>query len=287
MTEAGTSDRVNFKDGIRAEWDVAAPGWHKWMSVCEGVDSLPLVSARLVALAGISLGDRVLDVAAGYGEPALTAARAAGPTGRVVCTDISSAMLDVARERAEQAGITTVEFLQADAERLDLDPRSFDAVISRAGIMFFADVVASLTRLRALLVSGGCFAASVWATPEKVAWAAPVPIIRQALGLAAPPPGPGPFALGDPDLLAKVVGQAGFAKVAIEEVDVDFEMGSPAAATEWLRDVAPPITALVEGQPPEVRDGVWSAVTDTWERFCTADGHVHLASQAVLVSGTA
>src|SRR4051794_9371951 len=120
-----TIDPVEFRETQHKNWDSAALGWMQWREFNDRADSH--ISERLVELAGVQSGSRVLDVAAGYGEPALTAARKAGPEGRVVATDISAEMLDFARERAAAAGLGNVEFVQSDASSLDFPQESFDA----------------------------------------------------------------------------------------------------------------------------------------------------------------
>ena len=104
----------------------------------------------------------MLDVGGGYGEPSLAAAAIVGPEGRVVCSDISGPMLDFARERAEAAGFENVEFVESDAEELKFDEESFDAIISRACIMFLPDLLGTLRRFHSFLKPGGRFSASVW-----------------------------------------------------------------------------------------------------------------------------
>src|SRR5712691_3218635 len=100
--EAKKLDAVEFRDGQRQHWDSAAAGWRKWSELIDGAASV--ISERLVEMAGVEPGSRVLDVAAGYGEPSLTAARAAGPEGSVVASDISPEMIAFGRERAAAAG---------------------------------------------------------------------------------------------------------------------------------------------------------------------------------------
>lgn len=102
-------------------------------------------------LAGVRSGSRVLDIAAGYCEPALTAARRTGPEGGVVATDISAEMLAFGRQRATSAGLSNGEFIEADASGLDSPPRSFDAAVSRWGIIFEPDAEAAATRIRGFL----------------------------------------------------------------------------------------------------------------------------------------
>jgi SAM-dependent methyltransferase len=288
MPSTSTFDPVQYKAAARAEWGDAAPGWQAWLEVLEAGDGGQAVSRKLVELAGIGPGAAVLDVAAGYGEPGLTAARAAGPSGRVVCTDISAAMLEVGRRRAAAEGLDNLEFAEADAEELDLPEASFDAVLSRQGLQFLPGAGGLLARLRSFLKPGGRLAAAVWGPPATVAFAAPVPVIRAELALPPPPAGvPGPFALADAGQLAALVEAAGFQDVATGAVTATYRFASPELATRWLRAVAPPITALVAGQPPEVQERVWARATAAWTPFTTPGGGVRLDNQALWVRGTA
>jgi SAM-dependent methyltransferase len=287
MTETTTFDPTQYKASIRTEWRDAAPGWRAWLAVLEAADGGQAVSRSLVELAKIGPGDVVLDVAAGYGEPGLTAARAVAPGGRVVCTDISAEMLAVGGERAAVAGLDNVEFLECDAEELAFKEASFDAVLSRQGLQFLPDVPGVLARLHAFLKPHGRLAAAVWGPPQAVQFAASVPVIRAELQLPPPPAGiPGPFALADTGQLAGLVEAAGFTDVETGTVTAVYQPNSPELATRWLRDVAPPISALVDGRPPEVQERVWAKVTQAWAPFTTADGRVRLENQAVWVTGT-
>jgi SAM-dependent methyltransferase len=285
MTGTSTVHPVRYKASIRAEWRIAAAGWRAWLDVLEAEDAGAAVSRTLVELAGIGPGAAVLDVAAGYGEPGLTAARAVAPGGHVVCTDISAEMLAVGRQRAAAEGLDHVQFLECDAEALALKEASFDAVLSRQGLQFLPDVAGVLARLHAFLKPGGRLAAAVWGPPGAVQFAAPVPLIRAELQLPPPPAGPGPFALADAGQLAALVEAAGFKDVETGTVTAVYQTGSPELATRWLREVAPPISSLVNDQPPEVQQRVWAKVTKAWAPYTTADGGVRLENQAVWVSG--
>ena len=276
-------DPVAFKDAQRSDWQVAAPGWRKWYDVLEAGGEI--VSRTLIELAGIGPGDTVLDVATGYGEPALTAARIVGPSGRVLATDIAADMLEFGRERAAQAGLDNVEFLEADAETLPFDDESFDAVLCRQGLQFLPDVLGTLKRLHTFLKRDGRLAAAVWGPPDTVQFARPVSVILTALDLPAPPPGrPGIFALADRHRLAQLVADAAFRDVETGTVTAVYETVSPEDFTQWARDVAPPIANLLKGQPPEVQDQVWRKVTEAWASLTTADGRVHTDNEAIWVA---
>jgi enediyne biosynthesis protein CalE5 len=287
MAGTTTFDPAQYKVSIRTEWRAAVAGWRAWVDVLEAADGGQAVSRALVQRAGIGPGDAVLDVAAGYGEPGLTAARAVVPGGRVVCTDISGAMLAFGRERAAAAGLGNLEFIEGDAEELAFEEASFDAVLSRQGLQFLPDVARVLARLHSFLKPGGRLAAAVWGPPQTVQFAAPVPLIRAELRLPPPPAGiPGPFALADAGQLVELVEAAGFTDVETGTVTAIYQPDSPELATRWLRDVAPPITALVDAQSPEVQERVWAKVTQAWASYTTADGRVRLENQAVWVTGT-
>ena len=287
MTGTTIFDPAQYKASIRTEWRAAAPGWRAWVEVLEAENGGGAVSRTLIELARIGPGDAVLDVAAGYGEPGLTAARTVAPGGRVVCTDISAEMLAIGRERAAAEGLDNLQFVERDAEELRFEEATFDAVLSRQGLQFLPDVPGVLTRLHGFLKPHGQLAAAVWGPPGTVQFAAPVPVIRAELQLPPPPAGiPGPFALADAGQLVELVEAAGFTDVATGTVTAIYQTGSPELATRWLREVAPPISTLVDGRPPEVQERVWAKVTQAWAPYTTADGRVRLENQAVWVTGT-
>src|SRR5690349_15985125 len=164
--ESKTIDSAEFREAQHGHWDSAAVGWNEWREFNDNADRR--ISERLVELADVQPGSRVLDVAAGYGEPALTAARKAGPGGQVVATDISAEMLAFGRERAAAAGLGNVEFMESDASSLDFPHESFDAAVSRWGIIFEPDGEAAAGRIRGFLKPGARMAISSWGEPDRV-----------------------------------------------------------------------------------------------------------------------
>ena len=208
-------DLEQYKEGQRQEWGTVATGWRKWWETFEkGAQHL---SNRLVELSQIQPGHRVLDVATGIGEPAVTAAQHVGPSGRVVATDLSVHMLTIAKDRAAALGLQNIEFLEMDAETLDLPEDTFDAILCRWGLMFLPNLATALRTMRQLLAPGGRLAAAVWDVPAKVPLISlPTAVVRGMFDVPAPPPGtPSPFALADTSVLEKALTQAGFAQVNI------------------------------------------------------------------------
>jgi enediyne biosynthesis protein CalE5 len=123
--EAQHLDPVEFRDRQRKDWDIAAAGWRKWSELIDA--GTQVVTDRLVELAEVKPGSRVLDIGCGYGQPSLTAAQTAGPEGKVIATDPAPEMLTYGRERAADQGLDNVEFIQANATSLDFSEGAFDA----------------------------------------------------------------------------------------------------------------------------------------------------------------
>lgn len=274
----------DYKSRLRREWTAAAAGWQKWLPALEADDAGAAVTRVLLEQAHVQRGDAVLDVGSGYGEPGLTAATAVGPDGHVTCLDISGDMLAYAETRARGAGLSNVSFVEADIEALELAPASLDVVLSRAAIMYASNPLETLRDLHTALRPGGRLAVAVWATPDKVAFATPVAVMIETLGIEPPAAGPGPFALGADGVLEDHVRGAGFTDVVPGTALAVYETASAEACTEWVRDVAPPITELIADQPEPIRQDVWDRVTRAWAAFQGPDGAVRLPCTAVCVS---
>jgi SAM-dependent methyltransferase len=285
--EAKQVDPVEFRDGQRKQWTVAATGWRKWSELIDR--SASGVSERLVQLAGVEPGSRVLDVAAGYGEPSLTAARAAGPDGSVVATDISAEMLAYGRERAAAADVDTIEFVEADAAGLDLPEQSFDAAVSRFGIIFEPDGEGAAARVRGFLKPGGRMAIASWGEPEQVPFiAVPMRTALQRLDVPPPPPGtPGPLSRPTPDALGGLLKGGGFSDVETEDLEVTFEWESPEDFTTFVKEIAPPVRAIIDPHPQEVQEETWQAITDAIRERAAADGTLKLTNLVLLAVGRA
>src|SRR5688572_19425944 len=209
-------DPVKFRQTTRAQWEAAAEAWDRWGPLL-GRWLGPATDAML-DMAAIGPGARVLDVAAGAGEQTLAAARRVGAEGHVLATDISPAILRFALRAAREAGLDNVETLELDGERHDTLPEaSFDAAISRVGLIYFPDQQRALAGIRRALKPGGRFAAVVYSTPDKNPFfSVPVGIIRRRAQLPPPLPGqPGPFSLGAEGVLAATLEQGGFRAVEV------------------------------------------------------------------------
>jgi SAM-dependent methyltransferase len=282
------SDQIADAERIRREqrefWNSSAPGWKQMSAMLDR--AAQHVSDRLVELARVGPGDRVLDVASGAGEPALTAARKVGTGGLVVATDQSPAMLELARERAAASGLRNVKFVETGAEELVIDERDFDAALCRWGLMFVPDLDLAVRRIAQLLAAGGRFATAVWGPAEKVPMISlGDDAVRDLAKLPPPPPNaPGPLKLADPKPLERALAAAGFKDVRIEPLNVRFEFESPTAFAEQRRAVSAAFRIMLSKLTPELQQRILDALADAARRFTDASGVVRLDNQATLIS---
>ena len=268
-------DPVQYKTTTRQQWEDAAEAWHSWSPTIETWLG-PATEAMLHA-AGVTRGSHVLDVAAGAGGQTLAAAHRAGSTGRVIATDISPTILAYAAKVAAQTGLTNVETREADGEALDIFPAaSFDAVISRVGLIYFPDKQAALTGMHRALRNGGRIAAIVYSTAERNAFfSLPVSIIRRRAQLPPPAPGqPGPFSLGSPDVLERALTEAGFTDVQVETVPAPLELSSAAVCVQFERESFGALHQMLAGIPEDERSAVWDEITTALEGFESDRGFV-------------
>lgn len=278
-------DPHEFTRAQRESWGAVAQGWRKWWPTFEaGAQAL---NERLVELAGIREGDTVLDVATGIGEPALTAARQVGPKGRVLGTDLAPPMLAVARERAVDAGLHNVEFREADAQVLDLEPASFDAALCRWGVMLVLDPLAALTAIRRTLRPGARFAASVWGGADEVPFLTiPMQAARRELGTPAPPAdAPGPLRLGRRGALEALYAQAGFTNVASEDREVVMSYTSSAQYVSFLQDISSSLNKELGGRPRADHERVWESIAREASRHADAGGRVRFVNTVRIAVG--
>jgi enediyne biosynthesis protein CalE5 len=276
------AERINREQ--REFWNNAAPGWKQMWTMLER--TAQHVSQRLLELAQVEAGKRVLDIATGSGEPAITAARKVGPSGLVVATDQSPAMLELARERAAAAGLRNMKFFTTGAEQLAVDEHDFDAALCRWGLMFVGDLDAAIHRVAQLLAAGGRFATAVWGPAAKVPMISlGDEAVRQLANLPPPPPGaPGPLKLADPKPLERALVAAGFKDVQIEPITVHFEFESPEAFAEQRRAVSSPFRALLSRLPPELQQRILDALAQAARQYADASGKVRMDNEAILIA---
>lgn len=288
MSDARSGEIQKIKAQQRQGWDSVAEGWKRWWKPIE--ESAQVVSDRLIDLAEIRQGEKVLDIGTGIGEPAVTAARKVGPNGKVVAIDISPQMLAIAKERGKDNGLDKIiEFREADAESFSLPSSNFDAIISRWGLMFLPNLSNALTLMRHALVPSGRIAAAVWSVPQKV------PFLSLAIGTAMkevealpPPPGtPGPFSLADTYMLQEKFRQAGFRDVSVHIENMNFKAASAEQFTAFHQAINAPVKMMIASQTPERQSGIWNAITNASRRYADATGAITLQNELIYIAAKA
>jgi ubiquinone/menaquinone biosynthesis C-methylase UbiE len=280
--QAYDAERINREQ--REFWNSAAPGWKQMWTMLEG--AAQHVSQRLLELAQVEAGKRVLDIATGSGEPAITAARKVGPGGMVVATDQSPAMLELARERAAAVGLSNIRFFETGAEQLAVDERDFDAALCRWGLMFVGDLDAAIRRVVQLLATRGRFATAVWGPAAKVPMISlGDEAVRELAKLPPPPPGaPSPLKLADTRPLERALVAAGFKDLSIEPINVRFEFKSAVAFAEQRRMVSTPFRVMLYKQSPELQQRILDALAQAAHRYADTSGKVRMDNEAILIA---
>jgi SAM-dependent methyltransferase len=266
--QAPVFDPVKYKATTQQQWQTAAPAWHRWGSTLSAW--LGPATEVMLEMAGVHAGSRVLDVAAGAGEQTLAAARRVGPSGFVLATDISANILEFAAADARAAGLTNVQTRVMDGEALDeLEEESFDAVISRVGLIYFPDQQKALTGMRRVLKPGGKIAAIVYSTAENNKFfSIPISIIRRRAQLPPPLPGqPGPFSLGGTGVLEAAYGRAGFRDIEICVVPAPLRLPSAADHIRFMRESFGALHQMLAGLSDAEREATWQEIKRELRQF--------------------
>lgn len=268
-----TFDPAQYKETTRQQWQNAAEAWQRWGPTLDAW--LGPATEVLLDLARVGPGSRVLDVASGAGEPAITAAKRVGPTGSVLATDISANLLEFAQQSARQHGVGDIlETRVMDGEKLDLPESSFDAVTSRVGLIYFPDQQGALAGMHRVLKPGGRVAAVVYTTPEHNRFfSIPVSIIRRRAQLPPPLPGqPGPFSLGGPGVLEEAFRRAGFRDIETRVVPSPLRLPSAADCVRFEREAFGALLQMLAGLPEGERQDVWDEIERELRQFEGSDG---------------
>jgi SAM-dependent methyltransferase len=249
-------DAARYKNAQREQWNKDGAAWRRWNPTLDRWYGD--ATRQMLDQARIQPGQRILDVAAGAGEPAVSAAERVGPGGYVLATDISEGIVELARQVAHERGLRQVETRAMDGEKLDLPDASFDAVLCRLGLMYMPHPVTALREWRRALKAGGRVAVAVFSTPDRNPWGAmPASIIRRRAQLPPPVPGqPGPFSLGGPGVLEGVFRQAGFA-------DPEVRVASEAFGA---------FNAMMAHLSAQERESVWSEIEGAMRSFESPGG---------------
>jgi SAM-dependent methyltransferase len=254
-------------------WKAMAPGWERWRA--QLADALTPVREWLIRKLAPQPGQTVLELGAGTGETGFEAAALLGDGGRLVSTDFSREMVEVARRRGTELGLGNVDYRVIDAERIELDSDSVDAVLCQSTFMLVADRAAALAETRRVLRPGGRLALSVWGAPERNPWASIGGMILVGRGhMPAPDPqAPGVFSMASEERTRTLLEGAGFASVETEEVPVRFAFRDLDDYEQWVIDVGGPLAIVVRGLPEGERGVLRARLREAFVPFATDGGY--------------
>ncbi len=249
---------------------------------------LAIPTERMLEQAALKPGLRVLDIAAGTGDQTVLAARVVGPSGSVLATDISASMLEAAAQAAREAGLDNIETHVADASALDLPPDSFDAAISRFGLMFMPDLAAALSHVHATLKPGARFAALVWSTEAKNPYIGlQLQIVREMGRMPSPPPSLArTVSLSEPGKLAEAFQAAGFSDVQVSSVPTPRNFESVEDAVTAMRQTSPAQGELGREMSDAEREYYAAELERRLTAYLQSDGKCILPGESLLAVGT-
>jgi ubiquinone/menaquinone biosynthesis C-methylase UbiE len=279
-----SSNLDHIRDQQRETWDRFSTGWKKWDGMVQGW--LAPFGAAMLRHADLHEDSRVLDVAAGTGEPGLTAA-ASVQRGWVTVTDLSEQMLAAAAESAGRRGVHNFETRVCDAGALPFADASFDAVLCRFGFMFFPDVALAAREFARVAKPGGRVCAAVWSAPNKNPWATTVmATIARHVEMPAPPPGsPGLFRCAPEGMMRTAFVEAGLRDVVEEEVSTFMVHETPEQYWQFMTEIAAPVVAGLAKADAAERDRIQNEVVEL-ARQSMRDGSVQMFSTATVFAGT-
>jgi ubiquinone/menaquinone biosynthesis C-methylase UbiE len=255
-------------------WKAMAPGWERWRMHLE--QAVAPVHAWLIQELAPRPGDTVLELASGTGELGFKVAEIIGNEGRLISTDFSPEMIEVARRHGSARGIENVGFQIMDAEAIELEDDSVDGVLCQSGYMLMANVEGALAETRRVLRPGRRLAMSVWGAPERNPWASiGARILIERGHMPAPEPGaPGVFGMAAEERVGALLVGAGFEEIRKDEVEVEFRFRDVDDYLQWAMDMAGPMALILRGLPEGERQMLTAQLEEAFAALSVHGGYV-------------
>lgn len=288
-TETMMVGQSDERDALRARvagmWAAAAGGWAQHADYADARGAR--AAERMLELADVGPGRRVLELACGPGGLGHAAAERVGPDGEVVLSDVVAAMAAIAAGRAGERGLTNVSARVLDLESLDEPDGSFDVVLCREGLMFAVEPGRALGEILRVLRPGGRLAVAVWGPRERNPWLGLVmDAVSAQIGAPVPPPGvPGPFSLGDAEQLQRLLDHAGVADAHVEELSVPLRAASFDEWWDRTSALAGPLSAILASMPEASVHALRERAREATRSYETASGGLDLPGVTLIATG--
>ncbi len=274
---------VDIREQQKASWNKFSPGWKKWDYLT--MSFLKPMGDEIIRLLNPKDADVVLDIAAGTGEPGLTIATML-KDGKVIITDLSDEMLEIARENATKRGINNIETRVCDVCELPFADNTFDAISCRFGFMFFPDMLLAAKEMVRVLKPGGKIATSVWNVPDKNFWVTAIgSTINKNMQLPPPPPeAPGMFRCAKSGLIQDLFQQVGLKNTSEKEVTGKLNSGTTDVYWNMMTEVAAPFVAALskadDAMKEKIKREVYQVVNQKYP-----DGKIMIDASALVIYG--
>ncbi|MFM9938634.1 MAG: class I SAM-dependent methyltransferase [Hyphomicrobiaceae bacterium] len=262
-------DAMAYKKTTHGQWNAVADRWNAWGPLLDSW--LGPVSEALLDMAKVTTGNRVLHVAGGSGQEVLQSARRVGPKGFVLTTDISEDLTSLAAANLQAAGHKHAQARVMDGEQLSLAGETFDAVLSRVGLIYFPDQLGAVEHQVAALRPGGYVGAIVYATAEECRFFSdPVGVIRRHAALPPPAPGqPGPFSLGAPGRIEALFDAAGLVEVQARKINAPVILPSAADCLRFEQESFGALHQMLGKLDEAAKARAWAEVGEKLSAFET------------------
>jgi len=270
--DASRAGQSALRERLHGMWSAVAAGWgfHADYVETRGSEVTQVMLDRVRP----QPGERVLELACGAGDVGIAAARRVEPGGEVVLSDVAPAMTAIAAARVVDTGLANVAVRELDLEQIDEPDGSYDVVVCREGLMFAIDPAAAAREIRRVLRPDGRVATAVWGPRARNPWLGLVfDAVGAQTGSPVPPPGvPGPFSLGDVELVGALLRMAGLRDVRVTELATPLRAGSFDEWWERTSALAGPLAQVLAGLPEDAIAALRARLHEAVSPYETATG---------------
>lgn len=268
-------------------WDGRAAGWEDASQQFER--SVQSLTIKMIEALAPRPGDELLELACGPGGTLPILAETVSPGGRVVAGDRSEGMVEAAKRKVAEAGLTTVDVEQLELDWIDLPTATFSGLFCRFGYMFASDPAAALIEARRVLRPSGRLAIATWSPPDENPYGRISIEALAEIGLGDPPATsqPGMFALTDAEALREMIFSAGFLDAEVERVEVQFTFQSFDGLIDWVFDVSQSVVDALEGSHPRSKEAFAESLRELSLPYTDESGVILLPGVTLLGTATA